>query len=169
MKRILTIAAALMVCVLAHCQEFSIKDGKVSWERIYDTDMNNGDILRSLYISNRFFDIVQVDSTLIVGHVKYKKLDYESFGYSRMRLPMYLTNEAIGPAFFVLQIKEGKYRVVVSDIQLTSLIQPYGKSSLDFYAIEGGELSEDFKKYGIQMVSDLFSKAFTLEKLDSEW
>jgi hypothetical protein len=90
-----------------------------------------------------------------------------------MKIPIYISNDAFGPGFFNIEWKEGKYRVTLKDIMLTSTIHnglsPYGsQSSLSALVIKNDSIVEAFYKYA-HMYDDMLTKLFTVSKVEDEW
>lgn len=175
MKNLIS-AACLFLAIAASGQSFSISRGEVVWQGVYLTDMDYKDIYKSMIVSNDFYDIAVIDSTLITAQMKATGVDWEGAGLSYGGTPMYVTQMAIGPAFFLVEIKEEKYRITVKDIYLTnilsSLAQKGSLERLDNYAIDDdGMLGQKFIRYAMPVYQQIFEKLFTLIKVqeDEEW
>ena len=80
-----------------------------------ETTMSQDDVLGQILAYNLLNDVV-VHGNMIAGDIPPVYLDYESAGYSRMRVPLYLSNGRF-TARMVLRFKEGKYLVEVVNLR----------------------------------------------------
>lgn len=175
MKKILILIAILMANMpLLTAQDFHITEKGIIWMNTYETDMNSTELLKALYVANIASEIIPIDETMIVGKMRPTAYDYESYGMSRMKIPFFISQNALGPAFFIMQIKEGKYRIILQEIKLTAQVNtqmtPYGSiTRLDSEAIGNDGFSGNFETYGRNMYNDVLTKVFTLSKISEEW
>lgn len=169
MRRLILILAFIAVCWSASAQSFIIEDGKITWQKVYNTDLSHQEIIKSLYASNHCSDIIVLDSSFVTGVMRPTFYDCKAYDISYMRSPMYITQSLLGPAHFVLQIKDNRYRVTLQDIRLTSSDTSYSNTQIESVAFIDGELSGDFRRMAIPMYHDILSRIFTLTKIDDEW
>lgn len=174
MKRFILAFAFITVCWSATAQNFTVKNDEIMWQGVYETQLNQKDILKSMYTSNNFSNIFIVDSTMITGTLKPIEFNIEDYDLRPMKVPMYISQNELGPAFFVLEIKEGKYRVTIQDIRLTSKVHtqlsPYGSvSQLNSVALSEGNLTSSFLEHADALYHQLFVKVFTMIRWDEEW
>jgi hypothetical protein len=164
----------MVVSWSSSAQFFNILNNEVLWQGLYETQLNQKDILKSMYTSNNFSNIFVVDSTMITGLLKPIKFNIEDYGLRYMKTPMFLSQNMLGPAFFVIEIKEGKYRVTVRDIRLTAHVNtqltPYGSvSHIESIALSEGNFTSSFLDYADTLYHQLLVKAFIMVKWNEEW
>ena len=174
MKRFILAFAFITVCWSATAQNFTVKNDEIMWQGVYETQLNQKDILKSMYTINNFSNIFIVDSTMITGLLKPIKFNIEDHGLRYMKTPMFLSQNMLGPAFFIIEIKEGKYRVTVRDIRLTAHVNtqltPYGSvSHIESIALSEGNFTSSFLDYADTLYHQLLVKVFTMIRWDEEW
>lgn len=172
MKRIVILLASILASVtMMQAQSFYADNGnKLAWQKIYESDMTSTDIVKSLYMSGNYTNIQIIDDSFIAATLIATNVDYEKMGYKRMNLPIYLSNNLLGPARVIVQIKEGKYLVTVNNIALT------GKSSSP---LEGGYLTDlaiDSKGFTTSFAGPVviiydttLTELTTFEKVEEDW
>jgi hypothetical protein len=153
---------------------FKVQGISLVWQNIQPLKIEREDILKSLLLSNNFRDIIQIDANTIIGEIKPFVVFPALCGFSYEECPRYLQNYAFGEAFFILEIKEDKYRVTVKDIRLTEVISypenPEGRHPfLYLIAVKEGKLNPLFRKYA-EKVYDLHLKMkFSISLPDTKW
>lgn len=150
---------------------FKLKNG-IIWQKEYETTLSADELIKAIYTSNRFTDIMHIDSVTIIATVKMISYDYKNYGLSYGNTPMYISQMCLGPAFIVIDIKSDKYRVTAKNIMLTqrydSPLTPRGtKERIEAYAFEEGGLSDSFKNIACAIYQELFTNIFTFKKW--EW
>lgn len=143
--------------------------GAMIWQKVYETNMTSDELYKALHMCSHLQSIEKVDSTFYVAKMKRSKIDYEALGYKRMQLPLYLSNTDIGSATVIIQYKEGKYKITLRHIYLSTLTSlEYGY--LEEFAVEGeGRFASHFKEAAGYIYHHYFSKWFELEKISDEW
>lgn len=112
MKRLFILLLALMP-VMTFAQGFMVDNTtkEVSWSNICHTELTQQEIYKQILAYDLLNNAVMYDD-IIVGDLYPARLDYESLGYSRMRLPLYVSNDMFGGRV-IFQFKEGRYKVSV--------------------------------------------------------
>ena len=112
MKRLLIILLVLMP-VISNAQGFLVDNTtkEVSWFSVCYTELTQQDIYKQILAYDLLSNVIMYDD-IIVGDLYPTRLDYESLGYSRMRLPLYVSNDMFGGRV-IFQFKEGRYKVSV--------------------------------------------------------
>lgn len=174
-KGLLTIVALMLsATAFAQVENFSVADGKVYWQRVYETDMTHEEIMDVIVNSGTFSDIL--DGDVITFRVVRGKIDFKALGFSRGSVPMYAAANDVS-CFVTLQIKDGKYRVTADNIILTEnvsggLFKEGTENPLEVYAVKRGELSNNFIKAPSKLFNGFFSTLFLFQKksyIDDEW
>jgi hypothetical protein len=151
-------------------QSFYIDNGSIAWQKIYDTEMTSNQIIKSIFMSCEFTDITVVDSSFIVATISPQNIDYEKQGYKRMQLPIYISNNYLGPAKVIIQVQPGRYLVTVKKITLTGKDNnPLNGGILNDVAVSNGEFSSTFTQYGAPIYDHFLSELFTLEMVEEDW
>lgn len=109
MKRILILLLALIpIITSAQGLEIDHESKSVRWAKIYETDMTQEEIFDQILASG-ILDNVVTYGNMIAGDLPPVKLDYESLGYKRMNLPLYISNDRFG-CRIIFRFKEGRYK-----------------------------------------------------------
>ena len=120
MRKVLLTLASICFVISLYAQEtsnFTIIDGtKLIWQKVYETKLSEQELLNTLINSGNFTDILSVDGKTTFN-VNRAKVDYESAGYTRMDIPIYVSANDLS-CFVTVQVKEGRYRVTVERISL---------------------------------------------------
>ena len=110
MKRILILLLALLP-IMASAQEITvnhdIKD--VVYDNIIESDVTYDDALKYILAYGVLNNVVTHDN-MIAGDLAPQKLDYTSAGYTRMKVPLYLSNGRFS-CRMIFRFKEGRYKV----------------------------------------------------------
>ena len=115
MKRLLILLLALMP-VMSNAQGFMVDNitKEVSWSCVCHTELTQQDIYKQILAYDLLDNVIMYDD-IIVGDLYPIRLDYESLGYTRMRLPLYVSNDMFGGRA-IFQFKEGRYKVSVMNM-----------------------------------------------------
>ena len=137
MKRTITLFL-LLVCVCAHAQDycFSVKDGHIIWQEVYETDLDSAAVMSILQSKGELTGITNTPlgvSCALVPHV----VDYVGAGFTTMQASsMVIGSELEGHV--VLQFREGRYRVTVDNLVF--------RRSMAFIG-NGGEVPVRFEEF----------------------
>lgn len=146
----------------------------IVWEQVIPLKIERENVLKSLLLSNDFREVVQIDDNTIIGEIKPFAVYPGLCGFTDEDCPRYLRNYAFGDAFFIIEIKEDRYRVTVKDIHLTEVIRypenPQGRyPPLYYVAVKENKLDPLFRKYA-EKVYDLHLRLkFSLTLPGTEW
>ena len=110
MKRILILLLAL-IPVMASAQEITVNHNikDVVYENIIESDVTYDDALKYILAYGVLNNVVTHDN-MIAGDLAPQKLDYTSAGYTRMKVPLYLSNGYFS-CRMIFRFKEGRYKV----------------------------------------------------------
>lgn len=153
MRNLLFTLASICCAISLNAQEtsnFTIIDGdKLIWQKVYETKLSEEELLNTLINSGNFTDIVTIDgkTTFNVNRIN---VDYESAGYSRMDIPIYVSANDLS-CFVTIQVKEGRYRVTAEKISLVShttggLYVEGETTPIETHAVKRGGYTNHFNK-----------------------
>lgn len=176
MRLIVTVMAFLFsVALSAQVNNFSIsQDGKVFWQKVYDTNLGHDGILNVIVNDGQFVDVVDGDA--ITFRVVRGKVDFKQLGYSRNNLPIYALASDVS-CFVTIQIKDGRYRVTADSIVLVEnttngLLVEGTENPVEIYAVKNGAFTKGFSKTPSEFYDKFFSGLFLLEGksyINDEW
>lgn len=151
-KLILLFALIWSAMSFGQTDNFYNTDKKVSWEKIFETSKTFDQLLSSVKQSGNFSDIEVVEGR-IIANFKNIVPKYREAGYTLMGTSMYLSNGIFfGNA--TIDFKEGKYRVIVSNIKMTYKVPTMNMSMTD----QTGGLEEVALKRNSDFRTSFFSK-----------
>ena len=146
------------------------KFGKIIWQCTYTTDMTSLDLHKSLCTSSYLEYVEKIDDTFYYARLKRNSVDYEILGHSRMKLPVYISNNDVGNATVIIQYKEGKYRVTLKSIALLPIDPRFGYTLLhDVATGEDGYFTSVFMETTGFIYHENFKKWFDFEKVSNDW
>lgn len=132
MKRILILLLALMP-IVASAQEMivdhTIQD--VIWSKVRESQVTYDQALEHI-LAYRILDNVVTHGNMIAGDIVPEYIDYEAAGYSRMKVPLYLS----GSKFccrIVIRFKEGKYMAEALNMRFVDVTGPSAGLYTSFY------------------------------------
>ena len=161
MKRILILLLAL-IPVISSAQELDIYDGDVSWHKVYSTDMTQDEIITQI-LAYDFLDDVVIHGNMIAGNIRPVYLDYEGAGYTRMKVPIYLSQGTFSGRY-VIRFKEARYRVDVFNMYFTDTQgSMYGRTNL------ANAVSEFAFDATSKIIVEYLSRITQFQKWNDEW
>lgn len=171
MKRILILLASLLASyTIMQAQSFYVDNQKLAWQKIYEVDMTSTDIVKSMYMSGNYTDILIIDDSFVVATLKPTNVNYERMGYKRMNLPLYLSNNLFGPAKVIIQINNGRYLVTVNNMLLTGKTSsPLEVGILDDLAIDKNGFTASFTDQAAEIYDNILQELTTFEKVEEDW
>lgn len=134
MKQILILLLALLPFV-AKAQMTVDHDYKiVTWNKVYETDMTQDEILQHI-LAYGYLDDVVTHGNMIAGDIPPVLLNYESAGYSRMKVALYLSNDRF-TGRIIIRFKEGRYMAEAVALRFGAmpLYEGYGEYAFDITA-----------------------------------
>lgn len=157
---------------------FSIKDGKLVWQKVFDTELTKNELFRYFAYNGAFEVIKEEDSTLLLQHKK-AVLNFKPY---KGAVIMAMHSPATAQA--VIQYKDGKYRVTVTDViyhsDLSVSLRGVSTNSNTQYSLD--EIAYNFKKQEYrssfksrgyaEMMNNIFIDLFTIGELshsDDNW
>ncbi len=154
---------------------FTIVGSKVEWQNIYPTNMDSTSIYKNLVVSGIMKDVT-VTGGIISGEMKPIDADHLGAGYSAMLTPIYISSSLI-TAFAIIDLKEGKYRVTLKNIQFTqkqsdALTEKGALHSLEDFAVKSNqqEFKRLFGKSASEILNYTFIQKFNISPIrNSDW
>lgn len=170
MKRLFLLIILLSATILStKAQGFYVDNDKLAWQKIFQSDMNAVDIVKSMHMSGDFRDIEIIDESFIVATLRLINVDYEKLGYKRMNLPLYISNNYFGPANIIIQVKEGRYLVTINNMLLTSQAGTSLGGTIDDMAIGENGFTATFTQYGAPIYDSVLTQCVTFERVIEDW
>lgn len=170
--------ALLMICyssAFSQTNNFLVTDkGQLIWQKTFESELTREDVFDQIVNDGSFVDIAD-NGGVITCSIKPTTIDVESMGCDIGMVPMYVTSYDFS-GFASIQFKEGRYRVTVEKMQLTT--NPYNISNTkDTYPIEkwtvrDNSLSPGFRKKPSAIYDKFLTDKFKLEQksyLNDEW
>jgi hypothetical protein len=143
---------------------FIIEDGKIAWQKVYDSQLSAEEIVKAMKETGNFTDI-SLDGDKITANVNEFVIDYEAVGAKLMRTSMYVTYyDYLG--FVAIDIKEGKYRVTFKNIAMNlNLVMNGLEKHPEFseFSLKNGTFRSGFLK-DTYLFEYTFDKKFKIEK-----
>lgn len=175
MRRLFLLSLLFIVCTGARAQKgpFSVRDGMVVWQTVYQSSLDEADVISALAAKGLMEDFVDMEGG-VSCRVRLHSVNWKAAGFGRMEVPMYLVNNQM-EAHAIVLFKDGRYRVTVDRIVFqapssTSLREHGEVTPLENYAINGkGELKKVFYSMNAASVIDYdLLKTFEVTVLDEE-
>ena len=156
MKRILFLLPILFISCFAMAQSaqdygFSTEGVNVRWQKVFDSEapFDSDRIIENLLSSGRCKNIQQVNGKIFCD-LNIGRLVYEPLGYSRGRLPIYLTGGKFF-AYIVIQIKEDRYRVTASPMGFSG-DNAFVSTLLEDQALKGESFNPNFTEPAAKII-----------------
>ena len=148
--------------------DFKIESNKLIWQKVFDLDISKDDFIKNLKLSGNFYDI-EYDS-FISTNIKEVPIDYKASGYKVANTPMYISSSnIIGDV--IIEFKEEKYRVTVSNIKLKGNIPNLAVHQtmveLKDYAVKNNEFKKAFKTKHYVIFDNQIHDMFKVVALDN--
>lgn len=179
MKKILLMALLLVPLFSAFAQEpdrFSVKDGVILWQRVYQSPLDSAAVAAALVASGQVADIVGVKGG-VACRILPRSVDYRGAGFKRGATAMFLLNGQL-EAHATILVREGRYRVTVDRMVFGSTTETYlsrvgEKTTLEEYVLNRkGEIKDGFYSMNAAPIIDYdLSKLFDLspKEEDDNW
>lgn len=166
---------------------FVVKDGTIIWQRVFHDSRGFTEICDAVKDSEAFEKVV-INNSDIAGSMIPVRPDIKGAGYGDMSATYLVSNSNLAGKF-VLQWKEGRYRVTLMDIEFigtglagmsiggifASGIVPGEKTSIDTFLRKNGKMKETFFSSNTAEILDFtFTSIFMLKQkkvvvLDSDF
>ena len=161
-------------CVFAQIENFSASNRNLYWQKVYNTDLSYTDIKKTISEVPKL-KVLDVGDDYISGEIIEYLMDYKGAGYTFMGTAMVLNESNKFFSKFKLEYKEGRYRVMVSDIKSKGTqmslfssglgLTDNGMTSVEEMALKNGkdEFREAFKKQPAKIINYTLDRIFDLK------
>ncbi len=159
----------IIFLILANTMAFAqieADNGQFVWRTVKQYEDNSESLLKQLKSSGKFSTLELLDDT-IIGKFTDTPINYQ--GTASMYL---MASNMMGS--FIVQFKEGRYRITAKDLQLKSQtsVSVFDQGSIEpieNYALNGnGEFRKRFKSKDLPIIEDNLSNLFELSPKD-DW
>lgn len=155
---------------------FTIVRTELIWQKVYHTQLTYDQVYYKLIESGLLERMQREENNLLTGDTKPIDPNYLNAGYTLFNVPTYLMNSFV-TAYVVVEYKEGRYRVTIKRIMLTSKTTTSTdltetKEYLDVFALKskGTEMAPSFSKNGSSILDAAFTKLFDLNPTEGgDW
>lgn len=136
MKNIITLTLLLIsqisISQKLECNNFIFENGVVKWQKVYNSELNQQDIIQ-LFNKSGFIREFNYSNNTITGLINKTEIDYTGYGKSEISTESYISDSYFS-CFILIELKQNRYRITLSDLKL---IQRYEVGS-----IKMGRISE---------------------------
>lgn len=155
---------------------FSIKNGVLIWQKIYDTELSKEQLIHAIRSSGDFSNISVYKDNLIAEISELSLSHKEYNAIAGVKAPHYAIHKYL-KSYVVIDFKENRYRVTIKSIKFTPKDFSLEFGSRIFEAEEifldstTGNFNNRFLKKGSKIMDFTFQKItdFTKQPTLSEW
>lgn len=158
---------------------FNINNSQIEWIKVFDSKMTKAEIAKIIKSNGLFKDLV-INENEIKGTIENIQADFKSLGRSSWSTTIYIQNSSISFSF-IIQFKNGRYRVLLNNILLKSLTDidtgvvsfaSNVEEPLSYYTIKKGKFRKRFLKKDAEIFAHTFTKIFNFkdyQKNTDDW
>ena len=84
----------IIIFNLSDTDNFEIENGKLIWQKVYETELTNEQIIQKIKSSGNFKNL-ELNETGLIAEIANLTLDYKGYGSSEMSTPMYIARNSI--------------------------------------------------------------------------
>ncbi len=148
---------------LTETDNFTIENGKVIWQKVYETDLTNENLIGRIKTSGQFENISENEESL-TAKINQLSMDFKGYGVSEMSTPMYVSRSYV-KTFVLIQFKEKRYRVTLKNIKFVqkyedALTKEGQTTDIELYALK--KRNTEFKSNFLNKPSKIMD--FTFQK-----
>ena len=149
---------------LSETDNFEIENGKLIWQKVYETELTNEQLKERIKNSGNFKNL-ELSENGIIAEITNLSIDYKGYGSSEMSTPIYVARNSLN-SFVQIEFKENRYRVTIKNIKLTqkyedALSNQGEMTDLEVFALK--KRNTEFKSSFLKKPSKIIN--FTFEKL----
>ncbi|MEB8345869.1 hypothetical protein OO010_07415 [Flavobacteriaceae bacterium KMM 6898] len=100
---------------LSETDNFVIENGQVIWQKVYETDLTNEELVIQIKTSGQFENVSENKESL-TAEINQLSMDFKGYGISEMSTPMYVSRSYV-KTFALIEFKEKRYRVTLKNIK----------------------------------------------------
>jgi len=178
MKKIQLLLMLISISVFGQMENFVVENSQVHWQKVYSTLKPQEEIVGLLKKRNNLL-VTEIQENIIEGQVLNLIRDHKKAGYSYLGTPEVLGNDVRFSGFFIIELKEGKYRATARSITSQGgdytllvgniVVDGNQNSSLESIALnKRGETKSNFKKAKAKIIDTTFTDLFDFTKVTEE-
>jgi hypothetical protein len=115
MKTIVTTIILLISSIVYSQENLRLDNGSLIWQKVYETKSDIKTLLLAVKTERKFSNVDLIDDVIVFDMIDIEPLIKES-GFKRMSIPIYLSSNLYAKG--KIDIKEGRFRVTVSNIKI---------------------------------------------------
>ncbi len=171
MKYIIIAIAFITTLNLSAQDNFSLTEGKVTWQKVYETKKSKEDII-SYFKSSGLFKLFRVEDEKIIATLRPQSIDKDDKKIAGT-LPPPLTVKANYAGTVVISLKDDKYRVTYQEILIVGngeLIKKGQKQPFEQHYVnkDGKAFRISFNKKPKTIYNAAFNQTFEMEVAKSD-
>lgn len=162
------IVLAVMVMSICRGQDykFTITDGEILYERIYETDMSWQDLLKQIYAKDQFGRIKELDS-FMRATVAYMAIIEEKPTNGKDKYWKNYTGTVSGD--ITIEYKPGRYRVTMTNLFTHPPKQLFPWFMENDFKKGDRKVLESWKRDGERIIGNTLDRAFDYRVVKSDW
>lgn len=152
---------------------FKIEQGKLQWQKVYNTDLTVDQILANVSAKGVLQEIIKTDNGF-TANIQDLNLDYRALGISEWVMEIYISRSLLNAGVLV-EVKDGRYRVTITNMILVqrytdSLTKQGEKTPIEVFS-GTKNMKKGFLKRPTQVMNYSFDNVFapSQTKLDDNW
>ena len=171
MKYLIIVITLITSLSLSAQDYFVLEEGKVSWQKVYETKKSKEDVIAH-FKSSGLFKLFRVEDGKIIATLRPQKIDKDDQKIvGTLPTPLVVKTNYAGTV--IIGLKEGKYRVVYKDILLVGngeLIKKGEKQPFENHFVnkDGKAFRISFNKKPKTIYNLAFNQTFQLDVAKSE-
>lgn len=160
MRKLFILFLALLPS-LAWAQTFDMETA--TFTKVCETDLTQDEIYGQILAYNILENVV-THGNMIAGDLIPRRLNYEAAGYTRMKVPLYLSNDRFGGRM-ILRFKEGRFKAEVIGMYFLGDIGTLasGRTSITAYMDTGNF------DITVKLIISYLNVMTTYVRQDDEW
>ena len=149
---------------LSETDNFLIENGQVIWQKVYETDLTNEELIGQIKTSGPFENVSENNESL-TAEINQLSMDFKGYGVSEMSTPMYVSRSYV-KTFVLIEFKEKRYRVTLKNIKFVqkyedALSKEGETTDLELFALK--KRNTEFKSSFLNKPSKIMD--FTFQKV----
>lgn len=166
-KIILLILLITQNIICAQDNNFSIHENNLIWQKVYNENINQTDLIKQLQLSGKF-DKTELVNNNIDFSFKFTCEDVRPYGYKNMSDAIYFIKGGICTGN--IEFKDSKYRVTIFKFDIYEPVNGYKTRPLSDYVIKKGSFRKDpvFDR-GFDYLNQHFTKSFSVKSTNDKW
>ena len=163
----------LLVFNQSETNNFKIDNGKLVWQKVYETELTKNELIGELKSSGNFKNIEENENGILT-EIENLSLDFKGYGSSEMSTPMYIARNSVN-SFVQIEFKEKRYRVTIKNIKLTrkyddALSEQGEITDIEVFALKkrNTKFKSSFLKKPAKIINFTFEQITELKKTEKD-